>query len=80
MFISRKKRSLNFKKSKISIRKLNKLAAPLVITAVPIYSVDSEQKIKNNSQQGCTCKKCGNFNDYAEANQHDGSFVCFSCR
>lgn len=26
------------------------------------------------------CGKCGNFNDYAEPNQADGTFVCYSCR
>jgi hypothetical protein len=26
------------------------------------------------------CKKCNSPNEYAESNQPDGSFVCYSCR
>lgn len=29
---------------------------------------------------GCSCKKCNDFNEYAEANQDDGTFICFGCR
>ncbi len=29
---------------------------------------------------GLTCNKCSNFFQYAENNQPDGSFVCWSCR
>ncbi len=29
---------------------------------------------------GFSCKRCNQQNDYAEANQPDGSYVCFNCR
>jgi len=29
---------------------------------------------------GCTCKHCGEIYPYAEPNQRDGSFKCWSCR
>jgi hypothetical protein len=29
---------------------------------------------------GCRCKKCKTYNEYAESNQEDGSFICYSCR
>jgi len=45
-----------------------------------IILTDGEQIIKNNSANGCTCRKCGNFNEYAEPNQQDGTFVCFGCK
>ncbi len=35
---------------------------------------------KTNKPQGYVCKKCSDFCEYAECNQRDGSFVCYSCR
>lgn len=32
------------------------------------------------SKDGMQCKVCHDFNPYAEANQHDGSYLCRSCR
>jgi len=29
---------------------------------------------------GCTCKQCQEICPYAEKNQSDGSFICYSCR
>lgn len=29
---------------------------------------------------GHNCKRCNERNDYAEANQVDGTYVCFNCR
>ena len=29
---------------------------------------------------GFNCKKCNEFNQYSEANQPDGSFLCSGCR
>lgn len=29
---------------------------------------------------GCICTRCKEFYEYAEPNQKDGSFKCFSCR
>lgn len=39
----------------------------------------AEVKAKSKSEDGCHCKKCRNFSPYAEKNQPDGSFVCYSC-
>lgn len=35
---------------------------------------------KNKSSNGCTCKKCGEIFPYAEPNQKDGTFKCYSCK
>jgi hypothetical protein len=32
------------------------------------------------TKTGHACKRCKEFNEYAAANQADGTFVCFSCR
>lgn len=29
---------------------------------------------------GMFCKKCNNFYEFADANQKDGSLICYSCR
>lgn len=41
--------------------------------AVPV----EEKKI---NKDGCNCKKCKEFYPYAEANQEDGTLICYSCR
>lgn len=35
--------------------------------------------VKQKSE-GCFCAECNNFCQYAETNQSDGSFICYSCR
>ena len=30
--------------------------------------------------EGCACKKCKNFNEFAEPNQPDKTFICYACR
>ena len=35
---------------------------------------------KKPNKDGCNCKKCKEFFPYAEANQEDGSLICYSCR
>lgn len=42
----------------------------------PIVPIEPPKKKSN----GSTCVKCKEFNPYAEPNQKDGSFKCFSCR
>ena len=32
------------------------------------------------SKTGCVCKRCHSLNQYAAANQKDGSYVCYECR
>lgn len=29
---------------------------------------------------GCVCKRCNSKNEYAAANQKDGSYLCYECR
>lgn len=37
-------------------------------------------KAEKKKGEGCSCKRCKEFNSYAEPNQEDGSFVCYRCR
>lgn len=37
----------------------------------------AEKKI---NKDGCRCKKCREFYPYAEANQEDGTLICYVCR
>ena len=41
--------------------------------AVPV-----EEKKENSD--GCSCKKCKEFYQYAEPNQDDGTLICYGCR
>lgn len=47
-----------------------------------IINLDGIKKLvkKVNDKDGCDCKKCGEYNEYAESNQSDGSFICCKCR
>jgi len=40
---------------------------------------DSNPETKEKSK-GCVCKTCNEFSPYAESNQEDGSFKCYSCK
>ncbi len=33
-----------------------------------------------SSKTGFNCKRCNFKNDYASANQKDGSYICYNCR
>lgn len=35
---------------------------------------------RRKGKDGMFCCKCGQFYDFAEANQEDGSMICYSCR
>lgn len=35
---------------------------------------------KENKSDGCSCKKCEEFFEYAEPNQEDGTLICWACR
>ena len=39
-----------------------------------------DSRRKNQHLDGMYCANCGNFHEYAEPNQEDGSMVCYSCR
>ena len=52
-------------------------------TTVPPQQIDLDLAVpveKKKVSDGCTCKKCREFYPYAEANQEDGSMVCYGCR
>ena len=58
-----------------------------IIAAVLQVSIRTLENSKhtlviNKSQfpDGCTCVKCGDFYQYAEPNQSDGTLVCYRCR
>jgi hypothetical protein len=40
----------------------------------------TESTASKVSNMPLACAKCGDFHDYAVANQKDGSFVCYQCR
>lgn len=46
---------------------------PDIDLAVPV----DEKKKKSD---GCSCKKCKEFFEYAEPNQEDGTLICWACR
>lgn len=50
-------------------------------TVIPA-EIEPVEKIFNKKQNkdGCNCKKCKEKYEYAEPNQSDGSFICYSCR
>lgn len=31
-------------------------------------------------QDGCNCKKCKTYYEFAEPNQEDGTLICWACR
>lgn len=33
-----------------------------------------------NSKSGFNCKLCNLLNEYAEANQSDGTYICYNCK
>lgn len=35
---------------------------------------------KKKDSEGCSCKKCENYYEYAEPNQDDGTLICWACR
>ncbi len=43
-------------------------------------SNSQEIKIEEKENNGCTCKKCDNFYEFAEPNQEDKTFICWACR
>jgi hypothetical protein len=48
-----------------------------LLDAMENYVVDIRLRRKLD---GMFCCKCGAFYDFAEANQEDGSMICYSCR
>jgi hypothetical protein len=46
----------------------------------PASEEDEAIEMEADEGEGCTCTKCKNFNEYAEPNQEDGTFICYPCR
>lgn len=42
------------------------------------WAVPVEEKKENSD--GCSCKKCKEFFEFAEPNQEDGTLICWACR
>lgn len=42
--------------------------------------IPEPDKIAKSISNGMTCKKCNNYSQYAQSNQDDGTFICYSCR
>jgi hypothetical protein len=45
-----------------------------------VSSQEISKIAKGVAKTGFNCKRCNEKNDYAAANQPDGSYVCFNCR
>ena len=39
-----------------------------------------DSRRRHKYADGMYCVNCGNFHEYAEPNQEDGSMICYSCR
>lgn len=48
-----------------------------LLDAMESYVIDIRQ---HNKIDGMFCCKCGRFSAFAEANQEDGSMICYCCR
>lgn len=49
---------------------------------MPVIELDLPQEAdeKSGNSDGCACKKCKTFYEYAEPNQDDGTLICWACR
>lgn len=48
--------------------------------SIPVSTDSSKPTIIKDDRDGCDCKTCKNFFQFAEPNQADGSMICWSCR
>src|SRR5271163_2030117 len=39
-----------------------------------------EENIDEDHSSGCKCLRCNEFNEYAQPNQPDKTFICYACR
>lgn len=48
----------------------------------PLFDIDLAVPVdeKEKKSDGCSCKKCKEFFEYAEPNQEDGTLICWACR
>jgi hypothetical protein len=49
-------------------------------TPTSVESKKEETKRVKREPDGCACKKCHEFYQFAEPNQEDGTLICYSCR
>lgn len=60
------------------------ITVPIAVPAEEIGTPDIDYAVpvdkKKINKDGCHCKKCKEFFPYAEANQEDGTLVCYTCR
>lgn len=47
---------------------------------LPSPEEDKILEIKTDKDEGCTCIKCKEFNEYAKPNQPDDTFLCYRCK
>lgn len=47
---------------------------------VNVVETDFVGSFVYDANVGVRCKKCKDYNNYAEPNQDDGSYLCYSCR
>jgi hypothetical protein len=53
---------------------------PNVITSIPIEITLDLPAEKKPSTDGAVCKSCDEFNEFAQPNQDDDTFLCYKCR
>lgn len=54
-----------------------------VITSAPQIQLDLPgvpEAVPEKKADGATCKRCEDFNEFAEPNQPDDTFLCYRCR
>lgn len=51
-----------------------------IVFADPIIYHEEVLKRAPATSSGMFCAKCNDFNEYAQANQADGKFICYKCR
>lgn len=75
-FTSNASNFLGKKATWISLSALSPKQKTMLNTPIPI----EQFYIKNYKTYGHHCKKCSSYNEYAEQNQSDGTYVCYNCR
>lgn len=46
----------------------------------PVNPPETPPEPPKKKSEGCACKKCKEFYNFAEPNQDDGTLICWSCR
>jgi len=56
------------------------IGVPFVIPQTMPFEEPEATPEKKADKNGCVCVRCQTFNEYAEPNQDDGTFMCYACR